>query len=208
MSIWTRPGKGCEFMLERCLSLLIGYFCGSILTADLLTRQKGKADIRQLGSGNPGAANVALQLGPGWGLLVLLGDVGKTMLACLMCRFLLFPELGGLAVLYAGLGAVLGHNWPLWTRFQGGKGVAALCTLSVLYLPAAGAVTIGLMLLVCAVSHRLSIGAAAIGPAFLLAMVCLRRPAEDCLLAGAIAPAMLVRSLIALLKEKKMHSGR
>lgn len=77
MSIWTRPGKGCEFMLERCLSLLIGYFCGSILTADLLTRQKGKADIRQLGSGNPGAANVALQLGPGWGLLVLLGDVGK-----------------------------------------------------------------------------------------------------------------------------------
>lgn len=158
-------------MLERCLSLLIGYFCGSILIADLLTRQKGKADIRQLGSGNPGAANVALQFGPGWGLLVLLGDVGKTMLACLMCRFLLFPELGGLAVLYAGLGAVLGHNWPLWTRFQGGKGVAALCTLSVLYLPAAGAVTIGLMLLVCAVSHRLSIGAAAIGPAFLLAMV-------------------------------------
>lgn len=194
-------------MAERCLSLLIGYLCGCILTADLLTRRRQKPSLRSLGSGNPGAANAALQLGPGWGLLVLCGDVGKTALACLLCRFLLFPELGRLAVLYAGLGAVLGHNWPFWAHFRGGKGVAALCALSVIYLPAAGAATIALMLLVSAVTRRLSAGAAAIGPSFLLAVLCFHRPVEECVLALLIALAMLARSLMALAEKKKTHTA-
>lgn len=190
-------------ILQRLLSLCIGYFCGCVLTADLLARWGKKPRLRTLGSGNPGAANAALELGPGWGLAVLAGDVGKTAAACLLCRFALFPSLGRLAVLYAGFGAVLGHNWPFWARFRGGKGVAALCAIAVLYLPSAGAATVAGMLLAAAAARSLSAGAAAAGPVFFVVVLCMGRSAEERALAFLIALAMLARSLTAHMKRKK-----
>lgn len=108
--------------MERLICLAAGYVCGCLLTAEAVARWKTGRGARTLGSGNPGMANIAGALGKGAGALVLAGDLLKTALACALCRLLLAPDLGRLAVLYAGLGAALGHNFPFWSGFHGGKG--------------------------------------------------------------------------------------
>lgn len=85
----------------------------------------------------PRMANIATHLGKKAGLLVLAGDVIKTAVACWFCHQLA-PELGLTALLYGGLGAVLGHNWPIWYKGRGGKGVAVTCAWLMLYLPVTG----------------------------------------------------------------------
>lgn len=153
--------------MERGICLLIGYLCGSFLTAELVARYRTGRSARELGSGNPGMANLAGQLGPAWGAAVLLGDVGKTALACLL-GWRLCPALGDLAPLYAGMGAVLGHDFPLWTGFRGGKGVAVTCTWMILAQPLWGTACclagLGLVLW----TGYLPLGAAAIPVLFLL----------------------------------------
>jgi glycerol-3-phosphate acyltransferase PlsY len=102
------------------LALAVGYLLGSIPFGLLLTRAAGLGDIRKVGSGNIGATNV-LRTGR-WGLAAatLLGDVLKGTAAVLVLNRLAGADAG----LVAGLGAVLGHIFPVWLRFAGGKGVA------------------------------------------------------------------------------------
>ena len=73
--------------------------------------------------------------GKGAGLLTLAGDTLKTVAACGAAYYATAPLIGQASILYAGLGAVLGHNYPAWARFRGGKGVAVTCVWLVLYLP-------------------------------------------------------------------------
>ena len=120
--------------MERLWCVLAGYLFGSFLTADLIVFCRTGAR-RAEGFGNPGMANVASRLGAGSGLLVLAGDILKTAAACALCRLWLFPGMGRMAVLYAGLGAVLGHCWPVWNGFRGGKGVAVVGAASILFSP-------------------------------------------------------------------------
>ena len=108
--------------MERLICLTVGYVCGCLLTAEAVARWRTGQGARALGTGNPGMANIAGTLGKGAGALVLAGDLLKTALACALCRLLLAQALGRLAVLYAGLGAALGHNFPFWSGFHGGKG--------------------------------------------------------------------------------------
>ena len=122
----------------RILCLLAGYLLGSFLTAEAVARCLTGHSARELGSGNPGMANIMATLGKGPGFLVLAGDILKTVLACWFCWQLAAPELGRTAVLYAGAGAVLGHNYSLWHKGWGGKGVAVTCAWLILYLPLTG----------------------------------------------------------------------
>ena len=122
----------------RGLCLLAGYLLGGFLTAEVVARCTAGVSARDIGTGNPGMANIATHLGKKAGLLVLAGDVIKTAAACWFCHQLA-PELGPTALLYGGLGAVLGHNWPIWYKGRGGKGVAVTCTWLILYLPVTGA---------------------------------------------------------------------
>ena len=80
-------------------------------------------------------ANIMAQLGKGAGLLTLAGDTLKTVAACGAAYYATAPLIGQASILYTGLGAVLGHNYPAWARFRGGKGVAVTCVWLVLYLP-------------------------------------------------------------------------
>jgi glycerol-3-phosphate acyltransferase PlsY len=102
---------------------VVGYFMGTIPSADLATRiaSSGEADLRNSGSGNPGAANAIAVLGTGWGLGVLAVDVGKGAAACGLGRRIGGDDGGHLA----GTAAVVGHCYPVWNGFRGGKGVAA-----------------------------------------------------------------------------------
>lgn len=105
--------------MDWLLSLLLGYALGSIPFGLLLAMAAGKGDIRQIGSGNIGATNVLRTGSKGLAAAVLLLDAAKGFLAVwLAWRW--FPEAAG----FAALGAVLGHCFPVWLRFKGGKGVA------------------------------------------------------------------------------------
>ena len=86
-------------MLQRLLCLLLGYLCGCFLTAELVARARTGKSAAALGTGNPGMANLAHELGKGWGAVVLAGDIAKTALAFGLCRAL-FPALGGLSGLW------------------------------------------------------------------------------------------------------------
>jgi glycerol-3-phosphate acyltransferase PlsY len=97
-----------------------GYLCGSIPFGMILTRLAGTGDIRAIGSGNIGATNVLRTGRKGLAIATLLGDLLKGTLAVLLVYRLYGQDLAVLAA----LGAVLGHVFPVWLRFKGGKGVA------------------------------------------------------------------------------------
>jgi glycerol-3-phosphate acyltransferase PlsY len=102
------------------LFISLGYLLGSIPFGLLLTRAAGLGDIRRIGSGNIGATNVLRTGNKGLAAATLLLDGLKGALAVLLARWL-----GGYeAVLWAGIGAVLGHTFPIWLGFKGGKGGA------------------------------------------------------------------------------------
>lgn len=118
-------------ILVRGGSLIIGYIFGLFQTGYIIGKVK-KVDIRQMGSGNAGTTNAMRTLGAKAGILTFIGDCAKTILAIVLCRLLvsgLYPEMYGelkYAIgMYAGLGAVLGHNFPFYLKFKGGKGIAA-----------------------------------------------------------------------------------
>lgn len=119
-------------IVARGYALLIGYGFGNLITAYLVSYWRTGKSPRELGSGNPGTANIGAVLGKKYGLLVLAGDLLKTLAAILLCRWL-FPELGHLAILYSGIGVTLGHNFPAWLKFRGGKGVAVSAMILVAY---------------------------------------------------------------------------
>jgi glycerol-3-phosphate acyltransferase PlsY len=100
-------------------ALLLGYALGSIPFGLLLARAMGKGDIRNIGSGNIGATNVLRTGSKGLAAAVLLLDLGKGFLAVWLAWQWLSEVAGA-----AALGAVLGHCFPLWLKFKGGKGVA------------------------------------------------------------------------------------
>ncbi|SHJ52191.1 glycerol-3-phosphate acyltransferase PlsY [Anaerocolumna jejuensis DSM 15929] len=114
-------------MLQNIIiCLIIGYLCGCLSTAYFI----GKAnhiDIRKYGSGNAGTTNAMRLLGVKAGLLTFLGDALKAFIPILLITYVFFkqdPNVNLLA-LYTGLGVVVGHNFPFWLRFKGGKGIAA-----------------------------------------------------------------------------------
>lgn len=180
--------------MERIACLLIGYVCGCFLTAEAVARRAAGRSAAELGSGNPGMANIASQLGVKWGAVVLVGDVLKTALACFLCRLILFPELGALAALWAGLGTALGHNFPFWKGFKGGKGVAVTCAALVFSTPLWGVLSGLAGLAAVGLTGYLPLGAVLIPAVFLLpAFGCLG--AESGLLALALALLMLTRHI-------------
>lgn len=120
-------------MLSRVLSILIGYCFGCFLTAEVVARRVAGKPAAQLGeTGNPGMANIMASLGFWPGLITLLGDLLKSLLAMAICSLLFYRD-GWIVTMYAGLGCTLGHDFPFWRRFRGGKGVATTSAVLVIY---------------------------------------------------------------------------
>ena len=117
----------------RLFCLLIGYGFGLIQTAFFVGKLKG-IDIRQHGSGNAGTTNTMRVLGRRYALLVFAGDCLKSVLAVLICCLIfknLYPEAKYVIKLYAAAGAIIGHNFPFYLKFKGGKGIA--CTAGLMF---------------------------------------------------------------------------
>lgn len=101
---------------------VVGYFLGSIPFGFLLVKATQGRDIRSAGSGNIGAANVTRTAGKTLGILTLFLDAAKGFVAVWLAS--LWTSENALAMILAGLGAILGHFFPVWLKFKGGKGVA------------------------------------------------------------------------------------
>lgn len=114
------------------IAALVGYLLGSIPSGVIVSRLFGGADPRTKGSGKTGTTNVLRTLGPGPAALVVVGDIGKGVVAVLLARYLFAPVQPGMlsatqqagAEAVAGLAALLGHNHSIYIRFSGGRGVA------------------------------------------------------------------------------------
>lgn len=123
---------------DMLLALALGYLFGSIPFGLILTRLAGKGDIRKLGSGNIGATNVLRTGSKGLAALTLVLDCLKATAAILLAQRLFGDPLNDLPERYAAAGALVGHLYPVWLKFRGGKGVATyLGILIALLWPAA-----------------------------------------------------------------------
>ncbi len=113
--------------MERIICLVIGYICGLFQTGYIIGKVH-KTDIREHGSGNAGTTNAFRTLGKKAGALTLLGDCLKCVLAIVIVRTIYGGSMSSilpLLTLYAALGCILGHNFPISMEFRGGKGIAA-----------------------------------------------------------------------------------
>ncbi len=122
-----------NIIAAKIICLVIGYLCGLIQTGYIYGKLHG-VDIRQHGSGNAGTTNTLRTLGAKAGAITLLGDMLKTIIAIVIAWLLFrntFPDLMPLLKVYAGAGAVLGHDYPFYLKFKGGKGIASMAGLIV-----------------------------------------------------------------------------
>jgi len=109
---------------QAIIAILIGYAFGCIQSAYFLSKMFGKMDIREHGSGNAGASNITAIMGLKYGFFVALIDILKGIFAVLVVKWI-FPNIPDLAYL-SGIMAIIGHIFPFYLKFRGGKGVATL----------------------------------------------------------------------------------
>ena len=113
--------------MERVISLLIGYVFGLLQSGYLYGKFVKNTDIRQHGSGNAGSTNILRVFGVKSALIVFLGDFFKAVVAMFIARKLFGGTGNGdLYAMYAGLGVTLGHDFPFYMNFKGGKGIASM----------------------------------------------------------------------------------
>ena len=124
---------------EMLFALAIGYLLGSIPFGLVLTRLAGRGDLREIGSGNIGATNVLRTGSKPLAALTLILDCLKATAAILIARRL-FGDIDDLAGRCAGGGAMIGHLYPLWLRFKGGKGVATFLGVLIPLFPIGAAI--------------------------------------------------------------------
>lgn len=144
----------------RMIAIFIGYLFGLITTGYFYSKHVN-VDIRKLGSGNIGTTNTFRTLGKKAGIIVFLGDGFKGVFAVLLVWLIFhekYPE--GIKILeaYAGLGAVLGHNFPVHLKFKGGKGIATTAGMMLAFCPWAVPVCFVLFTLSVFVKRYVSVG--------------------------------------------------
>ena len=161
--------------MERIYCLLIGYIFGLFQTAYIYGRMNG-IDIREYGSGNAGTTNTLRILGKKAGVIVLAGDILKTILAITVSRLLFGdskPEMIYLLSLYAATGAILGHNFPFYLKFKGGKGIAATAGLLLSFHWMFTIIAVPLFLGTFFLTHYVSLGSLLVYAGFLIEIIVL-----------------------------------
>ena len=145
-------------IIARIVAVAIGYAIGLFQTGYLYGKSQG-IDIREHGSGNSGTTNTLRTLGWKAGAVTFIGDVAKAIIAVVIVHFL-FREMDGLKVieLYAGFGAVLGHNFPFYLKFKGGKGIASTSGMILAVCPQAAPLCLILFIAIVLATRYVSLG--------------------------------------------------
>lgn len=158
--------------MSRAVCLIVGYLFGLFQTGYLYGKLHN-VDIRTKGSGNAGSTNVLRVMGVRAGATVFLGDFLKTLIPCLFIRWYFGgqPEMVSLLVLYTALGVILGHNYPFYMNFKGGKGIAATAGLLAAMDVRVMLICLIAFILVVAVSRYVSLGSLVVVTLFLIFMI-------------------------------------
>ena len=161
-------------MMERLVCVAIGYLFGLFQTAYIYGKLHG-IDIRNYGSGNAGTTNTLRVLGTKAGLIVLAGDILKCILAIAAVRLLfaggVHEDMYYLLAMYAALGAILGHDYPFYLGFKGGKGIAATAGLILAIHPAFIPMGVILFFGTFLLTHYVSLGSLLVYAGIMIQMV-------------------------------------
>jgi glycerol-3-phosphate acyltransferase PlsY len=182
-----------EISLHPAWILLAAYFLGSIPFGLFLAKLLGGSDVRKAGSGNIGAANVARVVGPLAGILTLVLDTAKGAAAVWLAAR--FTQESAVWMMLAALAALVGHCFPVWLKFKGGKGVATALGVFLALCPLAALAALLLFALVVACWRYVSLGSISAAAAIPLLMYFLWAPhhAPPLIIAlGSLAASLLV----------------
>lgn len=172
------------------LILVTAYLLGSINTSIIVSKVMIGDDIRNHGSGNAGATNTLRTVGKKGALLVVLGDIFKTVLAVFIAELILKD--GKQAIYIAGLGVVLGHNYPIFFKFKGGKGIIVSAVVIVAADPIIGAAVIIISVAVMAITRYVSLGSIVGAVLFLILSLIFHRQSSDFLVFAAILSLLAI----------------
>jgi glycerol-3-phosphate acyltransferase PlsY len=174
--------------VNEALALVLAYLLGSIPTGYLAGRVNG-VDIRTMGSGNVGAANVFRNLGRSWGIAVMLADIGKGVAGVVVARALTDDPWP----IFAAGAVMLGAIFPVWLRFKGGKGVAVAGGVTIGLFPLVSVLLLPLWLVIVAVGRMTSLASITAAVAFTPLAALLGYDWPYLILAGAMSALVLVR---------------
>lgn len=161
--------------MERIICLIIGYAFGLFQTAYIYGKLHG-IDIRNYGSGNAGTTNTLRVLGTKAGLIVLVGDIAKCILAVLVAGWIfrgIYPDELYLLKMYTAAGAILGHDFPFYLHFKGGKGIAATGGLILSFHPYLIPVGVVLFFGAFFITHYVSLGSLLVYAGFMIELIIL-----------------------------------
>ena len=173
------------------LSAILGYFVGNFSSSFLAGKLTKNIDIRQYGSGNAGATNTFRVLGSKIGFIVFIGDVLKGVIAALIGYWIA----GESGAIISSLGAIIGHNWPVFLQFRGGKGIATSLGSLIVIIPLVSAIVFVIGIVIIVVTKYVSLAsiiAAVLLPILTVVFKCSK---------GEIIYAIIV-SVLALYRHK------
>ena len=171
--------------------IVVGYLLGSVPSAYIVTKIIKNEDIRRLGGGNVGLTNVMHQVGKWPAVIVAVVDIGKGIVAVLIGKVL---GVSTLWLLGAGFSAILGHCFPIYIGFRGGRGVATTIGVFLILSPIVTGITCAIMCLLLLLSHNIFFSVVVCSPFFLLALWLVNRSPALMVLAAAIIIFMALKS--------------
>lgn len=154
-------------MLNYIIIAVIAYLLGSISFGMIVSKLAGGPNLREVGSKNTGATNVLRVMGVKVGLLVFVLDILKALIACIIGR--VWMGLNGAMI--AGLAVVIGHNWPCFFQFKGGKGVASTLAVMLMTFPIPAIICYVVAIVLIATTKYVSLGSITLAALFALMVI-------------------------------------
>lgn len=195
-------------IIARIIALAIGYVFGLFQTGYIYGKSKG-IDIRKEGSGNAGTTNSLRVLGWKAGAITFLGDLFKAIFAVLLVKLIFknsYPDFVKVLELYAGFGTVLGHNFPFYLQFKGGKGIACTSGMILAVLPISAPVSLVLFIGAVAITRYVSLGSILVVCSYLIQVIIFGQLGYLHLAGGALVEFYIVSACftgMALWKHKE-----
>lgn len=156
-----------ELTVKLIIAIVVGYLIGSLNSALIVGKFYG-VDVREKGSGNPGMTNMFRTLGKKAGILTTVGDIAKTAIACLLGSLIITfnsesisiigTTLSALGIMAGGVAATIGHNWPVYFKFKGGKGILTTLTVIIMMDWRIASILFGIFLVVFLIFRYVSLG--------------------------------------------------
>ena len=182
--------------MTEIILIILAYLIGSIPTAVWISKSVFGIDIREYGSGNSGATNTFRILGSKWGSIVMLVDVTKGIIATSLYIFIPFYLTNELAItnfmIALGMMAILGHIFPIFANFRGGKGVATLLGMALAIQPMVALICLGVFLITLLSTRFVSLSSMLAGVAFMVLILFIFNERETVYRLFAIIVALMV----------------